>query len=67
MARISICIVFLQNTYLQKLLLNSMCVRINKSKTINILDVKLVKNSDIIKLEIFNTSESSILTTKYVR
>ena len=33
----------------------------------NILDVKLVKNSDIIKLENFNAAESTILTNKYVR
>ena len=52
----------------KKLLLNSMmCVRVEKSKTINILDVKLVKNSDIIKLENFNTAESTILTNKNVR
>ena len=43
------------------------CVHVEKSKTINILDVKLVKNSDIIKLENFNTAESTILTNKYVR
>ena len=42
------------------------CVHVKKSKT-NILDVKLVKNSDIIKLENFNTAESTILTSKYVR
>ena len=49
----------------KKLLLNSMmCVRVEKSKTINILDVKLVKNSDIIKLENFNTAGSIILTNK---
>ena len=49
----------------KKLLLNSMmCVRVEKSKTINILDVKLVKNSDIIKLENFNTAGSTILTNK---
>ena len=29
-----------------------MCMRVKKSKAINILDVKLVKNTDIIKLEI---------------
>ena len=41
-----------------------MCVHVEKSKTINILDVKLVKNSDIIKLENFNTAGSIILTNK---
>ena len=44
-----------------------MCVQVKKSKTINILEVKLVKNSDIIKLENFNTAENTILTNKYVR
>ena len=38
-----------------------------KSKTINILDVKLVKNSDIIELENFNLAENTILTNTYVR
>ena len=42
-------------------------MRVKKSKAINILDVKLVKNSDIIELENFNTAESTILTNKYVR
>ena len=41
-----------------------MCVRVKKSKTINILDVKLVKHSNIIKLENFNTAEDTILTNK---
>ena len=44
-----------------------MRVHVKTSKTINILDVKLVKNSDIIKLENFNAAESTILTNKYVR
>ena len=44
-----------------------MCVRVKKSKAINILEVKLVKNSDIIKLENFNAAESTILTNKYAR
>ena len=44
-----------------------MCVRVKKSKTINILDVKLLKSSDIRKLEKFNTAESTTLTNKYVR
>ena len=43
-----------------------MCVHVKKSKTINILHVELMKNSDIIKLEIFNTVESTILANKYV-
>ena len=46
-----------------------MCQRVHvqKSKIINILDVKLVKNSDITKLGNFNTAESTNLTNKYVR
>ena len=53
---------------LTKKSLNSIvCVRVKKSQTINILDVRLVKNSDIIKLANFNTAESTILTDKYDR
>ena len=39
-----------------------MCVHVKKSKTINIPDVKQVKNSDIIRLENFNYAESTTLT-----
>ena len=67
MTRMSIYIAFYKILAGKKLLLNTMCVRIKKSKTINILDVKLVKNSDIIKLETFNTAGSTILTNKYFR
>ena len=35
-------------------------MRVKKSKTINILDGKLVKNSDIIKLTNFNTAENNV-------
>ena len=53
----------------QKIIIKRYCVygRVRKRKTINTLDVKLVKNSDIIKLANFNTAESNILTDKYVR
>ena len=44
-----------------------MCVYVKKSKTIKIVDIKLVKNSDIIKLENFNTAEGTTLTNKHVR
>ena len=69
MARMSIYMVFYKIKFLlaKKILLNSMCVPVKKSKTINILDVKLVKHSNIIKLENFNTAEDTILTNKYVR
>ena len=42
-------------------------MRVKKSKTINILDVRLVKISDITKLANFNTAESTILPDRYVR
>ena len=58
---------FIRFLHAKKLPLNCMCVQVKKSKTINILEVKLVKNSDIIKLENFNTAENTILTNKYVR
>ena len=43
------------------------CVLVKKSKVINILNVKLVKNSNITKLENFNSTENNILTDKYLR
>ena len=52
----------------KKSILNSIvCARVKKSKNINILYVKLVKNSDIIKLANFNTAKSTILADRYVR
>ena len=40
---------------------------VKNSKVINILDIKLVKNSNITKLANFNIAEGNILTDKYVR
>ena len=53
-----------------------MCVRVCvcarvcalvKSKTIDILDEKYVRNSDITNLSNLKTAESTILTNKYIR
>ena len=64
----SIYMVFYKILTCQKIILNStVCVHVKKCKTINILDVKLIKNSDIIKLANFNTAESTILADRYVR
>ena len=61
----SIYMVFYKILACQKILLNSIeCVRVKTGKTINILDVKLVKNSDIIKSANFSSAESTILTHK---
>ena len=38
-----------------------------KSKTIDILDEKYVRNSDITNLSNLKTAESTILTNKYIR
>ena len=40
----------------QKLIIKEYCVCVKKRKIINILDVDLVKNRDITKLENFNTA-----------
>ena len=47
MVKMSIYIFFYKILACQKLLLNSRCMRVKKSKTINNLDVKLVRNSGI--------------------